>query len=84
MTALLERVPIDRITVEAREVDFRRTVLSAIAALLFGIGWLAAKTVGVMVGLLKVVWLGLCWAGVAVKLGWVDARKPKAAERGSA
>jgi hypothetical protein len=77
MTALLERVPIDRINVEARDVEFWRTLLKVVAAVLYGIGWVAAKTLGL-------VWLALCWAGAAVKLGWIEARKPKAAERGSA
>jgi hypothetical protein len=75
MTALLERVPIDRITDEARDIQFWRTVLKVIAAVLYGIGWVAAKTLGF-------IWLGLCWAGAAVKLGWIEARKP--AGRGSA
>lgn len=77
MTALLERVPIDQINTEARDIEFGRTALKVIAAVLYGIGWVAAKTVGY-------IWLGLCWAGVAVKVGWVEARKPKAVERGSA
>ena len=77
MTAVLDRVPVDRITDEARDVDFWRTVLTVFAAVLYGIGWLAAKT-------FVVLWRALVWAGVAVKVGWMDACKPKAAERGTA
>jgi hypothetical protein len=77
MTAVLERVPIDRINAEARDTHFWLTLLKAIAGLLYGIGWVAAKTLGY-------IWLGLCWAGVAVKVGWVEARKPKALERDTA
>jgi hypothetical protein len=71
MTAVLERVPVDRITAEAKDVRFWRTVLTAVAGLLYGIGWLAAKTV-------TVLWRSVVWIGVAVKVGWQDARKPEA------
>jgi hypothetical protein len=68
MTAALDRVPIDRISAEAREVKFGRTVLTVIAAVLYGIGWLAAKIV-------KVFWRAVVWCAIAVKVGWTDARK---------
>ena len=43
MTVLnvLGRVPTDRITREARDIRFWRTVLALVAAVLFGVGWLA-------------------------------------------
>lgn len=63
MTSLAERVPVDRISAEAREVRFARTVLVLIAAFFFGVGWLAGKT-----------WLAVAWAATAVKLGWQEAR----------
>jgi hypothetical protein len=68
MTAVLDRVPLDQISTEAREVHFGRTLLTILAGFLFGLGWLAAKAVGL-------VWLGIAWAGVAVKVGWMEARK---------
>lgn len=77
MTAVLERVPVDRITSEAKDIQFWRTLLTVLAGLLYGIGWVAAKTVAA-------VWRAACWAAVAVKVGWTDARKPRAAERGTA
>lgn len=69
MTAILDRVPLDRISSEAREVHFGRTLLLVLAGLLYGIGWLAAKTFGLL-------WRAVAWVGVAVKLGWTEARKP--------
>ncbi len=65
--AVLEQIPIQRITDEARQVHFGRTVLTVIAGLLFGLGWVTAKTLG---GL----WLALAWSVTAVRLGWVEAR----------
>lgn len=72
MTHVLERVPVDRITAQAREVHIGRTLLALVAALLFGVGWLAAKIVGVL-------WLALAWSAVAVREGWREARKPSPA-----
>lgn len=68
--AVLERVPLDRITVEAQEVRPGRTLLLALAGLLYGIGWLTAKAFGLL-------WFAAVWTGTAVKVGWTDARKPK-------
>lgn len=66
--SLTEWVPLDRISTEAREVHFGRTVLTLIAGLLWCIGWLAAKTLGT-------IWLAVAWSCTAVKVGWVDARR---------
>lgn len=68
--AVLERVPLDRITVEAKAVHPGRTILLALAGLLYALGWLTAKAVGLL-------WFAVAWTGTAVKVGWVDARKPK-------
>lgn len=69
---VLERVPVDRITTQAREVDFRRLalavlrlLLAAVLGVLYGLGWLARKAV-----------LALADAGTSVKLGWQDAGQP--------
>lgn len=69
MTAVLERVPVDRITAEARQIHPGRTLLTVIAGVLYGLGWLAAKT-------LAVAWLAVAWSFAAVKVGWSDARRP--------
>lgn len=65
--ATLERVPFDRITEQARQVEFTRTVLTVLAGLLYGLGWVTAKT-------LTGLWLVLAWSATAVRLGWVEAR----------
>jgi hypothetical protein len=67
MAHVLERVPVSRITEDAKQVRFGHTVLALVAGLLYGLGWLTAKAFGL-------VWFALAWAGTAVKIGWVDAR----------
>jgi len=71
--AVLDSIPIDRINREAREVDAGRALLTVLAAVLFAVGWLAAKTVGV-------VWLTLAWSATAVKVGWREGRSPQRRE----
>ncbi|MFJ9114473.1 hypothetical protein ACIRJO_02875 [Streptomyces sp. NPDC102394] len=68
MAVLTERLPVDRITEQARQVKFWRSVLTALAGLLFGLGWLAAKTFALL-------WLAGVWSVTAVKLGWQEARR---------
>ena len=72
--SLLERIPVDEITVQAREVHFWRTVLTVVAAVLFGLGWAAYKV-------FAVAWLVLAWTAVAVKVGWQESRKAEAVRR---
>jgi hypothetical protein len=64
---LLDRVPVDRITSEARQVRFTHTMLTALAGLLWLAGFAAAKAFGV-------VWFALAWVATAARLGWSDAR----------
>jgi hypothetical protein len=63
VTSILERVPVARISAQAREVHFARMLLAVFAAVLFGVGWLAARVVGLL-------WLALAWSAVAVREGW--------------
>lgn len=72
MDTFFDRDRVDRITVEARDLQIGRTVLTVLAAVLFAVGWLAAKTVGV-------VWLAFAWSATAVRLGWAEARGQKPA-----
>lgn len=65
MATVLDRVPVDRITTQARDVRFGHTVLTVIAAVFFSLGWMVAK-----------VWLAIVWCAVAVKVGWQEARYP--------
>lgn len=70
MTALdtmLDRVPVQRITTEAREVHFRRTALTLLAGLFWSLGWSVGKA-------FTAVWLALAFVAVAVRIGWSDAR----------
>lgn len=69
MSIALDRVPLERISAEAREVQFGRTVLLALAGLLYGASWLAAKA-------FTLLWRAVAWMGVAIKVGWTEARKP--------
>jgi hypothetical protein len=69
MATVLERVPVARINAEAHEVDIPRAALTLVAAVLFAVGWLSGKTVGL-------VFAALAWSFAAVKVGWSDARRP--------
>jgi hypothetical protein len=62
-------VDIGRITAEAREVQFRRAVLTALASVLYAVGWIVRKVFAVL-------WLVLTWSWTAIRLGWQDAGKP--------
>lgn len=65
--AVLDRVPYDRITEQARQVELTRTILTILAGLLYALGWVTAKT-------LTGIWLAVAWSATAVRLGWVEAR----------
>lgn len=67
-----EEIPLDRITEEARKVRFWRTVLLAVAGLLFGLGWVACRTSAA-------TWLIAVWVATAVRVGWQEARRGRAA-----
>lgn len=68
-TSVLDRVPVDDITAQAREVHPGRTVLTVIAAALFGLGWVTAR-------LFAAVWLAFTWSWVAVREGWRASHGP--------
>ena len=76
-TSTLDRVPVDAITAQAREVKPGRTALTVIAAVLFGLGWVTAKVCAV-------AWLGVMWSGVAVREGWRDAHGPSRRQQNAA
>jgi hypothetical protein len=65
----LDAVMVREINTRAREIHFWRTLLTLLASVLFGAGWLVAKAFGV-------AWLVVAWIVVAVKLGWAEGRKP--------
>ena len=71
----LDDVLTDRITEQARQVDVGRAVLSVLAAVLFGVGWCAAKAVTGLVVVLRGILLAIAWVGVAVREGWRAGRR---------
>lgn len=71
--AVLDQVPVARITTQARDVQVGRVLLAVMLGVLYGLGWLARKMV-----------LALAVAGTSIKLGWQDAGRPAGAPRGPA
>jgi hypothetical protein len=59
VTTITQRVPLDDITRQAREVRPGRVALTVLAAVFFGLGWCAGRA-----------FLGVAWLAVAVKVGW--------------
>lgn len=70
---VLERVPVDRITAQAREVHVGRVLLAAVLGVLYALGWLARKLV-----------MAVAVAGTSIRLGWQDAGRPAEVARGPA
>jgi hypothetical protein len=68
MTAVLDRVPVDSITEQARRVQFGRTVLAMVAFLLIWAGRVAGY-----------LWLVPVWCALAVREGWRDVH-PKVSD----
>jgi len=66
--AFIDDVMVDDITTRAKEIHFGRVMLTILAGIFYGIGWITARTFGVL-------WLALTWSAVAVKVGWQEGRK---------
>jgi uncharacterized membrane protein YedE/YeeE len=66
-TSVLDRVPVESITAQAKQVRFWRTVLTLVAGLLFGLGWVVAKA-------FAVGWLAGAWVFVAARAGFRAGR----------
>lgn len=73
MTTIAERIPLDEITAQARQVHVGRVLLTLIAAVFFGLGWAAGR-----------MFYGLAWCGVAVRVGWQAGRQAGGAHGGPA
>lgn len=70
-----------------RAADAGRQTLETLARLLWGVGWLVAQTLWLVLWLLggtfygvgwlgrKAVWPALKWCGAATAIGWQDAHK---------
>lgn len=72
-TAILERVPVDQITEQARQAQFARTVLTVLAALFYAIGWVAGS-----------LWFAASYAGFSIKAGWIEGRRSSGGRRAGA
>ncbi len=74
---VLAQVPVERITAEARQIRFWRTILTVVGLLLIGVGrcvyWVFAG-----------LWLALAWCAAAVRVGWREARAADARRRTAA
>ena len=66
MTAVLDRIPIEKINAEAREINVGRIVLALLALIPFVLGWLCAAAV-----------TAVGWTWTAFKAGWHEARPPQ-------
>ena len=67
MTYVADRMPLDRIERRARQARPGRAALVVIAAVLFGLGWLAFRACALS-------WLAAAWCGSAVIEGWLAAK----------
>jgi uncharacterized membrane protein YedE/YeeE len=67
--AFLDEVMTARITAEAKQIHPGRALLTLIAAVFFGVGWVLAK-------LCRITWFVVAWSVAAVKVGWQEGRKP--------
>lgn len=64
----LDDMLVHDITDRARQIQFSRVLLTVLAGMFYGIGWITARTFGV-------IWLALTWSAVAVKVGWQEGRR---------
>ena len=79
---VLDRIPLDRINTGARGIRFSRALLTIIAAVFYGFGWVSHKALGgTLYGIgwaaakvFGAAWAAISWTALAVKVGWVDAR----------
>jgi hypothetical protein len=67
LTAIERRVPVEEITLKARNLHLGRSLLTLVAGVFYGLGWLAGKVVGG-------VFLAVAWSLTAIKVGWIEAR----------
>jgi len=64
--SLLDRVPLEDITAQARQVRFSETLLRLVAFLLISLGRAAGYA-----------WLVPVWCALAVRHGWRDVHPPR-------
>lgn len=64
----LDDMLVHDITARARQIQFSRVLLTVLAGVFYGLGWITARTFGV-------IWLAMTWTAVAVKVGWTEGRR---------
>jgi hypothetical protein len=69
-TTILDRVPVEHITEQARQAHPGRAVAVVLATVLLRTGWLLARS-------LSAFWLGAAWCAIAVREGWREGRSPE-------
>ena len=74
---VLERVDLDAVNRQAREVRFWHTVGTVLVTILFGMGWLTAR-------IFSLTWFAVAWMGVAFREGWRAGRATSGVNRGPA
>jgi hypothetical protein len=62
--SVLDAVPLEAISQRARTVDVGRVLLTVLAAILYGLGWIVGRAV-----------FAIAWAGSAVRVGFTDGRR---------
>jgi hypothetical protein len=63
VTTVAERVQLDDISAQARQVRLGRALATVLASVFFAIGWTSGR-----------VFYCLAWCGVAVRVGWQAGR----------
>lgn len=74
MTAVLDRVPVGRISERASSVKFSRVLAAVVGGVFFALGWLAYKP-------FAVAWYAAVWLSMAVAEGWSSARAAETRKR---
>lgn len=71
----IHSIPLERISTEARQVEFSRTALTVLAGFFWLIGFSLAKVFAAL-------WFAAAWVATAIRIGWADARPaPPASSR---
>lgn len=68
---MFDATALERIQTQAKEIDPLKVALAVVASIPYILGWVISKV-------FTVVWVVISWAVAAGKVGWQDARKPKA------
>lgn len=69
---VLARVPVEKISDRAAQIDMGRSMLAVIGGLLYLVGYLPSRAVR-----------ALAWMGSAIATGWVEGRDPVKSDGGT-